>query len=59
MVGLAALDRLSRGRTLRDWLTWISPAGGLPARLADAAVIATLLLWHVIGATRPMTQRFF
>ncbi len=53
MVGLAALDRLSRGRTLRDWLTRYRPRVrvGFASRLADAAVIATLLLWHVIGAT--------
>ncbi len=46
MVGLAALDRLSRGRTLRDWLTRYRPRVqvGFASRLADAAVIATLLL---------------
>ena len=68
ILGLAALDRHSRGADdfrLVDWrspVAWLSTrwrqvgvatgprAGGAP-RLADAGVIGTLLLWHVIGAT--------
>ncbi len=65
IVALAALDRLSSGGTLRnwrspiDWLaryrpgkqrpTWLRV--GFATWLADAGVIASLLLWHVIGAT--------
>ncbi|WP_421843416.1 arabinosyltransferase domain-containing protein [Mycobacterium sp.] len=62
---LAALDRLSRGReSLRNWrspiawlaryrprkswATWFSSGA---TWFADAGVIATLLLWHFIGAT--------
>lgn len=65
IAALAALDRHSRGRTLTDWRSpvgWLSrhrPRDHRPSWwrvgpatwLADAAVIATLLLWHVIGAT--------
>ncbi len=53
IVGLATLDRLSRGHTLRDWLARHRPRVrvGFASWLADAGVIATLLLWHVIGAT--------
>ncbi|OBK98684.1 arabinosyltransferase [Mycobacterium asiaticum] len=63
ILALAALDRLSRGDSLRNWrspMTLLAryrprlrrgPHAGLATRLADAAVIATLLLWHIIGAT--------
>ncbi len=71
ILGLAALDRHSRGATLVDWrspIAWLSryrPSGrgagatgkttwrhvGVATWLADAGVIGTLLLWHVIGAT--------
>lgn len=61
ILALAVLDRLSRGGdALRDWrspIAWLSRyRSRTPARsggaswLADTAVIATLLLWHVIGA---------
>ncbi|QQW33382.1 arabinosyltransferase domain-containing protein [Mycobacterium marinum] len=65
IVALAALDRLSRGGdALRDWrspIAWLSRYRprlprlsrwrvGFATWLTDAAVIATLLLWHVIGA---------
>ncbi len=63
--GLAALDRHSRGATLVDWrspIAWLSRYRprehraswrrvGVATWLADAGVIGTLLLWHVIGAT--------
>ncbi|OBF88480.1 arabinosyltransferase [Mycobacterium sp. 852002-51163_SCH5372311] len=66
IIAMGALDRHSRGDdTLRDWrspIAWLSryrprehrPSWwrvGLTTWIADAAVIATLLLWHVIGAT--------
>lgn len=63
ILALAALDRLSRGDSLRNWRSPMAllaryrprlrsgPHAGLATWLADAAVIATLLLWHVIGAT--------
>ena len=65
ILALAVLDRLSRGDTLRDWrspIAWLSryrprvPRAtfwrvGLATWIADAGVIATLLLWHIIGAT--------
>jgi arabinosyltransferase A len=66
ILALAALDRRSRGAdTLVNWrspIAWLSryrPGAhraswwrvGIATWLADAAVIATLLLWHVIGAT--------
>ncbi len=47
IVALAVLDRRSRGR-----LRWgARRRAGLAVWLTDAGVIATLLLWHVIGAT--------
>ncbi len=62
IIALAALDRRSRGRD--TLVNWRSPVGwlsryrpdrhrrvGIAVWLADAGVIATLLLWHVIGAT--------
>lgn len=63
ILALAALDRLSRGDSLRNWRSPMAlparyrprlrsgPHAGLATWLADVAVIATLLLWHVIGAT--------
>jgi arabinosyltransferase A len=65
MVALAALDRRSRGGgTLVNWrsaIGWLARYRqdehraswrrvGVAVWLADLAVIATLLLWHVIGA---------
>jgi arabinosyltransferase A len=49
IVALAVLDRQSGRRVPRDWRRWWRP--GIATWLADAGVIATLLLWHVIGAT--------
>lgn len=66
IVALAVLDRRSRGgSTLLNWrspIAWLSryrPGTrlanwrrvGIATWIADAGVIATLLLWHVIGAT--------
>jgi arabinosyltransferase A len=65
IMALAVLDRHSRGGTLVNWrspIAWLSRYRphehwatwwrvGIATWLADAAVIATLLLWHVIGAT--------
>lgn len=66
VVALAALDRRSRGGgTLVNWqspIAWLSryrPRArwsswrrvGLATWIADVGVIATLLVWHVIGAT--------
>jgi arabinosyltransferase A len=65
IIALAVLDRHSRGRTLVNWrspIAWLSRYRprehratwwriGWATWLADAGVIATLLLWHVIGAT--------
>ena len=65
IVGLAALDRHSRGATLLDWrspISWLSryrPRAdrawwrriGVATWLADVGVIGTLLVWHIIGAT--------
>lgn len=66
IVALAALDRRSRGSsTLLNWrapIAWLSryrPGTrlanwrrvGIATWIADAGVIATLLVWHVIGAT--------
>ncbi|WP_084251467.1 arabinosyltransferase domain-containing protein [Mycobacterium avium] len=66
IVALAVLDRRSRGGgTLINWrspIAWLSryrPGThlanwrrvGLATWIADAAVLATLLLWHVVGAT--------
>jgi arabinosyltransferase A len=65
ITALAVLDRHSRGSTLVNWrspIAWLSryrPGAhwatwwrvGIATWLADAGVIATLLLWHVIGAT--------
>ena len=54
ILALAALDRRSRGAgRLLDWRpprAWWRRVG-LVTWFTDAAVIATLLLWHVIGAT--------
>ena len=57
IVALGVLDRRSGHRTPRNWRHWFGAglatppqAGGAP-RLADAGVVSTLLLWHVIGAT--------
>ncbi|KAA1250968.1 arabinosyltransferase [Mycobacterium simiae] len=63
ILALTVLDRRSRGsHTLVNWrapIAWLSRyrprarrvRAGLATWLADAAVIATLLLWHIIGAT--------
>jgi len=65
IIAMVALDRHSRGDdTLRDWrspIAWLSryrprehrPSWwrvGVTTWIADAGVIAMLLLWHVIGA---------
>ncbi|HEY6820356.1 MAG TPA: arabinosyltransferase domain-containing protein [Mycobacterium sp.] len=49
IVALGVLDRQSGHRTPRNWRHWLG--AGLATWLADAAVVSTLLLWHVIGAT--------
>jgi len=49
IVALAVLDRQSGRRMPRNWRRWLRP--GVATWLADAGVIATLLVWHVIGAT--------
>ena len=49
IVALAVLDRQSGRRTPRNWRHWLR--AGTATWLADAGVISTLLLWHVIGAT--------
>jgi arabinosyltransferase A len=51
ILGLAALDRHSRGATLIDWRSPRWRHVGVATWLADVGVIGTLLLWHVIGAT--------
>lgn len=62
IVALAILDRHGRGGTLVNWRSpvgWLSRYRPHPPRpgwrwatwLSDAGVVATLLLWHVIGAT--------
>ncbi len=51
ILGLAALDRHSRGATLVDWRSPKWRHVGAATWLADVGVIGTLLLWHVIGAT--------
>lgn len=66
VIALAALDRRSRGGgTLVNWrspIAWLSryrPRArwsswrrvGLATWIADLGVIATLLVWHVVGAT--------
>ncbi|KZS67992.1 arabinosyltransferase domain-containing protein [Mycobacterium ostraviense] len=48
IVALAVLDRQSRGGVR---LSRRRPRAGFATWLADAGVIATLLLWHIIGAT--------
>ncbi|MGH3594481.1 MAG: arabinosyltransferase domain-containing protein [Mycobacterium sp.] len=49
IVALAVLDRRSRRRASGKWQHWFR--AGIATWPADAGVIATLLLWHVIGAT--------
>ncbi len=65
VLALATLDRHSRGAALVNWrspIAWLARYRprehritwrhvGAAGWLADAAVIGTLLLWHVIGAT--------
>ena len=65
VLALATLDRHSRGATLVNWrspIAWLARYRprehrvswwhvGAATWLADAGVIGTLLLWHVIGAT--------
>ena len=48
IVALAFLDRRSGRRMPRNWGRWLRV--GVATLLADVGVIATLLLWHVIGA---------
>ncbi|EUA24345.1 mycobacterial cell wall arabinan synthesis family protein [Mycobacterium xenopi 3993] len=48
MAALAVLDRHAGRRVPRSWRR---VRAGLATWLADAAVIATLLVWHLIGAT--------
>jgi len=49
IAALAVLDRRSGRRAPRNWRHLLH--AGLATSLADAGVISTLLLWHVIGAT--------
>ncbi|SON59924.1 putative arabinosyltransferase A [Mycobacterium simulans] len=50
IIALAALDRQSRGASYRP-VAWLqSWSAGFATWLADAGVIGTLLLWHVVGA---------
>jgi arabinosyltransferase A len=49
ILALAVLDRRSGRRMPGNWRHWWR--AGIATWLADAGVIATLLLWHVIGAT--------
>src|SRR5271169_4922553 len=49
IVALGVLDRQSGHRTPRNWRHWFG--AGRATWLADAGVVSTLLLWHVIGAT--------
>lgn len=65
ILALGVLDRHSRGDTLRSWrspIAWLARYRprvhraswwrvGWATWLADAGVIATLLVWHLIGAT--------
>ena len=65
IIALAVLDRHSRGGTLINWrspIGWLARYRpreqranwwriGWAAWLTDAGVIATLLVWHIIGAT--------
>ena len=46
IVALGALDRRSSHTVARNWRLW----GHSPSWFADLGVIATLLVWHVIGA---------
>ncbi|HEY9303353.1 MAG TPA: arabinosyltransferase domain-containing protein, partial [Mycobacterium sp.] len=48
IVALGVLDRRSGRRMPRNWRRWLNI--GFTTWLADVGVIATLLLWHVIGA---------
>ncbi|HME14247.1 MAG TPA: arabinosyltransferase domain-containing protein [Mycobacterium sp.] len=49
IVALGVLDRQSGHRTPRNWRHLFQ--AGIATWLADAGVVSTLLLWHVIGAT--------
>jgi arabinosyltransferase A len=49
IVALAVLDRRSGRRAPRNRRRWLKP--GATTWIADAGVIATLAVWHVIGAT--------
>jgi arabinosyltransferase A len=49
ILALAVLDRQSGRQTPGNWRRLLQ--AGRSTGLADAGVIATLLLWHVIGAT--------
>jgi arabinosyltransferase A len=48
IIALGVLDRGSGRRVPRNWVAWLR--AGFATWLADAGVIGTLLLWHVIGA---------
>jgi arabinosyltransferase A len=48
ILALSVLDRRSGHRVPRNWRGWLPV--GIAAWLADVGVIATLLLWHLIGA---------
>jgi arabinosyltransferase A len=49
IVALGVLDRQLGHRTPRNWRHLFQ--AGIATWLADAGVVSTLLLWHVIGAT--------
>lgn len=64
ILALSALDRRNRnGHRLINWrvsMAWLAqwrvilatpPRAGGASRIADGGVLATLLLWHIIGAT--------
>ncbi|OBG45427.1 arabinosyltransferase [Mycobacterium alsense] len=53
ILAMASLDRRGRGAVRVDWRAPIARLARVhwATWLADAGVIATLLLWHVVGAT--------
>jgi arabinosyltransferase A len=51
IVALAVLDRNSGRRVPHDRHAWRRTRAGITTWIVDAGVIATLALWHVIGAT--------
>lgn len=48
IIALAVLDRRAGRGVPRAWRRWWR--GGLSTWLADAGVVGTLLIWHVVGA---------